>query len=381
MRRRDDMTLDPEVERELRAIDAALADEPVEAELAELASLVRAVRAERPAPSESFAARLDERAAAGFPRPATRMERTARALRARASRRMLLPALGAAATLLLVLVVTASVLTGGDDAERQSTTELLAPAERPSGRGAAPLPESAARPGAADVAPGAPRRVEREASLTLTAPGDGIDDVTDGVVRVTDEVGGIVANSSVSTGDSGQGGASFSLRVPTRRLDDALARLSKLAHVRARTQNSQDVTGAFVSAQERLRESLAERQALLRQLAEADTVNETESIRARLRIVQGEIAAGRAAVARLRQRTDFAVVGVIVEEGDSDGSGSGGGWTPGDALGDAVRVLEVALGIALVAFAVALPLLLIGLAAALTARVTVRRRRERALEA
>ena len=131
--------------------------------------------------------------------------------------------------------------------------------------------------------------------------------------------------SSVSSGDSGRSGATFALRVPTRRLDDALARLSKLAHVRSRTQNSQDVTGAFVSAQERLDGSLAERKGLLRQLARADTPNETASIRERLRLVQSEIATARAQVRGLRTRTDFSAVSVTIEPGDSSGGIGAGG--------------------------------------------------------
>ena len=75
--------------------------------------------------------------------------------------------------------------------------------------------------------------VERQASLTLETAADEIGDVSDGVIQATDAVGGIVVTSSVSSGRlRGAAGATFSLRVPTRRLDDALARLSKLAHVR-----------------------------------------------------------------------------------------------------------------------------------------------------
>ena len=108
--------------------------------------------------------------------------------------------------------------------------------------------------------------------------------------------------SSVSSGDSGTAARRSRCASPTRRLDDALARLSKLAHVRSRTQNSQDVTGALVSAQ-RLDAALAERKGLLRQLARADTPNETASIRERLRLVQSEIASARAQVRGLRTRT------------------------------------------------------------------------------
>jgi hypothetical protein len=58
----------------------------------------------------------------------------------------------------------------------------------------------------------------------------------------------------------------------------------------------------------------------------------------------------------------------------------GGSWTPGDALRDAVRVLEVAAGIAVVALAIALPLLAVWLLAWLAHRAVTRRRRERSLD-
>jgi hypothetical protein len=389
MRRPDD-TLDPMVERELAALDAALAGEPVDPDLEGLASLARAARAARPTISSEFASSLDAREAAGFPRPPRRIDRVGaplRVLRRRVSRRMLLPALGAAATLLLGVVVVTSLVGGGDSTPQTGATGS-APAQpslqeqRSEGSGAIAEP---APPADDDkLATGRPRRVERQASLTLEAASDEIDDVSDRVIRATDAVGGIVVTSSVSSGDEGRAGATFSLRVPSRRLDDALARLSKLAHVRSRTQNSQDVTGAFVSAQERLDAALAERKGLLRQLARADTPNETASVRERLRLVQSEIASARAQVRGLRTRTDFSAVNVTIEPGSASGgagASSDSQWTPGDALDDAVRVLEVFAGIGVVGIAVLAPFALLGLSAGFVSRGVRRRRREQALEA
>jgi hypothetical protein len=384
------------VERELAALDAALAGEPVDPDLEGLASLARAARAARPATSDEFASSLDSRAAAGFPRPPRRVERVVaplRGLRSRASRRMLLPALGAAATVLLGLVVVTSLVGGGGSPSPSPHSTRTGSAgsgpaqpsvqeQRTSGSAGGVAP-SAPPAGDENLAAGRPRRVERQASLALVAASDEIDGVSDGVIQATDAVGGIVVTSSVSSGDSGTAGATFSLRVPTRRLDDALARLSKLAHVRSRTQNSQDVTGAFVSAQERLDAALAERKGLLRQLARADTPNETASIRARLRLVQSEIASTRAQVRALRTRTDLSAVSVTIEPGTSSGGVGGasdGKWTPGDALDDAVRVLEVFAGVALVGVAVLAPFALLGLGAGFAARGVRRRRREQALE-
>ena len=55
--------------------------------------------------------------------------------------------------------------------------------------------------------------------------------------------------------------------------------------------------------------------------------------------------------------------------------------TPGDALDDATRILEVTAGVLLVAFALLLPLGLVGLLVWLAARQAAQRRRERALDA
>jgi hypothetical protein len=367
----------------------------------ELAELGELVREDRPQPDERWARQLDARVAAGFPR--RRRERFGWP-----RIRPLMPAFGLAATVLLVVTVAVSLPQGSDDDEGGGGASSSAPttAQEESGSagsgsdeggGADLLQEQARSSGAAQpsvggddeapVAPPAtqrdpnsdsrePRQVERSASLALAAPPDEVERVADGIGRVTDEVGGFVAAASVSSN-----GGDFSLRIPTARLDDALARLSRLAHVRERERRSQDITAQSVSARTRLREAEAERRSLLRQLARADTPNETASVRARLRTVSREIEAARARVRRVDNRASFADVTVsLVSDEDVGGAAADGQWTPGDAAADAVRVLEVAVGVALVALAAALPLLLMLLLAWLASRQVVRRRRERALD-
>ena len=376
MRRRREATLDPEMARELAALDAALRQEPVEADLAELEELVRVTRAQRPQPSDAFAERLDARVRAGFA-DGRRPPRIG-AIRARMSQRMLLPALGAAATLLLGVVVATSVVSGGGTS-KPVVREQSAPATvAAAGRGASTASKSfdTAQPAPAAVPAQAARKVEHRASLTLAAPADRIDEVSDQVVRTTDRFGGIVLSSSVSSGDVGQGGADFRLRIPSDRLSPALAALSKLAHVRSRNENAEDVTAEFNSTKGRLDEALAERNGLLRQLAAASTPNQAASIRARLRINGQEIAQARTALKSVRDRTSFSVVDLTVAPGSRQG---GGLWTPDDALDDALRVLSVTLGVVLVALSVLLPLGVLGAAGALAGRGVRRRRREQAL--
>ena len=223
------------------------------------------------------------------------------------------------------------------------------------------------------------RKVERGASLTLSTPRDEIEDVADGAIRVTDRHGGFVLTSSVSSGEGTEAGATLDLRIPSARLQPALADLSELAHVRARTQEARDITAAFTSPRRRLSDALAERRGLLRQLARADTPNETAAVRARLRAVNRRIDRSQAELRRLRDRVSFAAVSVAIEPGGAD-SGDGGGWSLGDAADDALGVLRALLGAALVALAVLVPAGLLGGAGWLAYRGWVRHRRERVLE-
>ena len=129
------------------------------------------------------------------------------------------------------------------------------------------------------ITPARQRRVERSTRLELTTTD--VQTAGDGVVRATQAAGGFVQSSQIATGD-GHSTASFVLRVPTSRLDDALARLSRLGHVKSLQQSADDITGAYDGASARLAEARAERRGLLRALAKATTAQEISSLRARI---------------------------------------------------------------------------------------------------
>lgn len=384
MRLRKEPDLDPGIRRDLEALDAALAGRPLPREQEDLAALVVALREERPEPRPEFALDLDLRARDGFPAAAPARPRPRRAA---AFRRRWGLALGTAASLFIVAtaVLTSGVLSG-DGSGDPSTVGTSAPqpglvqeGERADGVAAAPESSVAPVPRPADDAPRArERRVERGASLTLAAPRDEIEETADGVIGVTDRHGGFVRSSNVTSGEGTNAGAALDLRVPSERLQPALADLSELAHVRARSQQTLDITAQFRSPRRRLADALAERRGLLRQLARADTPNETAAVRARLRAVNRRIDRARAELRRLRERVSFASVAVTIEPGGK--AGDGGSWTLGDAAGDAVGVLRAVLGALLVALAVLVPAALLAGVAWLAYRGWLRRRREGALE-
>lgn len=392
MRRRD--TLSPEQRQDLEAIDRALAGDPVEYELRELEELALAIRATAPAMSPAFSARLEHEVGKGFPQP---REQPARERR-RGRRRLLLPALGSLAAVIVALVV---VLAGGTrelDSGGNATTGAVSEAApgADEAAGVAPAPPTAGRlPAPAPAPPVAggrsapaspveptqsPRKAQRSATIAIRTPEDEFARTTAAVNATVARFGGIVASSQIGQSTESGGEATYDLRIPTSRLDRALDALAKLGHVTDRSQSLRDITGSFISVQERLTDARAERSGLLRALERATTQAQIDSLRARLRSVGGQIRGLQGRLASLRRRADLARVDLTVR-GTGDGSQTGGAsWTPSDAAGDAVRVLEVLAGVVLIALAVLLPVGLLAAAVVLGVRFGRRRRRDAALD-
>jgi hypothetical protein len=354
---------------ELEAVDAALAGRYVAPEHAELAELALLLRDDRPEPAAAWTGQLDRRVAAGFP---------ARPRKPR-FRWLYTQAAPVVAVLLLVAIpiTLAATLGGGGSGDNGSISssggagggatadEAAAPSQSQSRTAPAPAIADARRH----------RSVQRSAEITLAAPRREIDAVATKIGDVAANLGGYVVRSSVTSTDGG----SLQLRVPSSRLDAAIQRLSKLGKVRQLARNTEDITAQVVSARDRLNEARAERTGLLLQLAKATTINETDSIEARLAIVARQIASARNALHRVTNRANYADIAVTLVA-TRGAAGATGSWTPGDAFHDALRVLEVIAGVAVIAAAVLLPLLVAWLLGWLARRGLTRRRRERALD-
>ncbi len=346
------------------------------------------VRATAPQPRPHFAARLERNVEAGF-KPA-KPPKEPRKLN------LWRPALALACTALLAVVVGLVAVQGNGDDDSlmdassdggsaavqeqtappdEATLKSRTPADGQtfrSGAGA-PTAQSAADPRVRDGR----RVVEQRTALELETAADTFTETTDEVLQVADDSGSIVQSSRVSERD-GKGFARFDLRVPAARLDATLADLSRLAHVTSRTAQTEDFTRTYVSAAARLEDARGERRALLKALERADTDEEAESLRQQIRLARSRIAYAENELNRLRRRADRARVSVTVRS--TGRRTEGGAWTPGDAIGDAGRILEVAAGVIVVTAAALLPLALLAALAALAARSLRRRRRDAALD-
>jgi hypothetical protein len=246
--------------------------------------------------------------------------------------------------------------------------------------------ERANLPGAASVGAltgAAGRHQARNVDLELATAPDDFRGAADSVLDVVDEHHGFVLSSQVSGGDPGvkgaeRGRASFDLRIPARELSAAMGDLSDLGHVVSRTDGTHDISKRFVSDNKRIEDLTAARDRLLRQLGEATTIPEGQSIRARLRILQVQLAAARKDLRKAQQRVDLVPVGVEIVADEH--AAAAGAWSIGDAFHDAGRVLTVTAGGALVGGAALLPFALLGALAVAARRGWVRRQRSRALD-
>jgi hypothetical protein len=367
------------------------------------------LKALRPTPRPEFAAELDERAAAGFPRRThwrwTPFER----LRAVQPRRLLIPA-GGVAILAIAMVTAVVVSTESEGGFSSGEPHPLFQAHSSKPQQAHPFSGSAAgtaeeaAPATAEAEQGEAsssagtnekfipmdsdlghrvhirnRAVERNAELVLGAdPADVADDSAD-VFEAVHAHDGIVLRSSTREGEPGVAGARFELLIPSGKLGDALAALSAIDEVRSRHEATNDITAPTVTTGELLQDSKARVDSLLAQLEAAETESERETVEAELAQERRHRARLRAQLQHLERRADFSRVLVRIETGAAEQSPDEGAWGIGDALDDAGHILAVAAAVAVVALAILGPIALIALLAWLVHRAWLRRERRRVL--
>jgi hypothetical protein len=410
MRRADDDLIDPEIAAELEAIDATLAGEPVAPRHAEVAELTLLLVATRPEPQAEFVSSLDARVHSRFARVDEAEPKGARA----DFRRWFGPVAGLAATLAAVAVVVLALNSGGSQVALKAATS---PAASSSSAGAAStsaasgVPHRNAKP-ATPLAPdkqatygaaastatssaavpnsgkviAAPlpngRKIVQSSQLALSAPASHIDDVAQEVFRVIGDENGVVNSSTVTASASGY--AQFRLSVPSSALQATMTSLSELkyASVSSRTDATQDVNGQYLSDQRQLADDRALRTSLLKQLANATTQAQIDSLNAQIRDAEASIRRDESTLNGLNHRINFSQISVTVNTASPVpvAHKSTGSFTLGKAAHDAGRVLTVAAGVALIALAALLPIALIVALIWWIWSALRRRRREQALD-
>jgi hypothetical protein len=156
------------------------------------------------------------------------------------------------------------------------------------------------------------RLVHHASELVLATPELSLQRVANAVVAETETQRGVVASSSVILAGSASR-ASFSLRVPSRRLAALLSALSSLAGVRSFTQQTNDITLRYDRESSLLAREHVQRTQLLAQLATTTATAKATTLRRRLGGLEHRMAAHRhlIAVARGSAATARLTVSVV----------------------------------------------------------------------
>ena len=102
--------------------------------------------------------------------------------------------------------------------------------------------------------------------------------------------------------------STLTLKIPSDKLDDGLAQLSKLAHVKSRSQQDQDVTDQREALEAAVRDARADRAGLRVRLAKATTDQERSRLRAQLDRATRRVTRRQREVAELTNAVSFATV-------------------------------------------------------------------------
>ncbi len=255
----------------------------------------------------------------------------------------------------------------------------------PAVRSAAPLDARASTPASPPLQPPTTgRKVVQSAQLQLAAPPSRIDDVAQEVYDVIGQLNGIVQSSTVTQTGGSDGSANFELSVPSASLGQAMSSLSSLnyASVLSRTDASQDITDQYGAAKRALSDARALRTSLLKQLANAATTEQVDSLNAQIHDAEASISSDEATLARLNHQVGFSQLAVQINARFTPAPAShhSSGFGIGRAAHDAGRVLTVAAGVALIAIAGLTPIALVAALVWWVGTAIRRRRREQALD-
>ena len=343
------------------------------------------LRETKPEPDPAWTLRMDTRVAHRFPTPPSRAKRFRMAFRAHLGG--LIAGLVVTSFVAIAVVGVAS-MEGGDEEPASggsSTAELSAPKAPSRDSAAAQATVDPLSPVAPDSAqPAEKRAVKASASLTLSTTPDRVQGITNRAITIVDQLDGYVQSSQIDQPSSSRAIANLSLRIPSAKLDDGLGRISKLANVQSRTQQTEDLTDQREALEASIRDARADREGLRSRLEKATTDKERSRLRGLLARATRRVTMRTRALNELGREVSYATVDLEIRGTKRSGAAAPAEaddrWTPGDAFGDAVRVLEVVAGILLIVLAILAPIVAIGVLTWIAVRITTRRRRERALE-
>ncbi|HET9673715.1 MAG TPA: DUF4349 domain-containing protein [Gaiellaceae bacterium] len=279
----------------------------------------------------------------------------------------------------VALALAAGIIVGGRDSgpqrEAGGTRTGAVAAERLQEDSRAAAPAQAF----ADTVAKAGRAQEWDVRLDLAVRDNrALSDASADAIRVTRELGGFVVSSNVAT-DGRTGNAQLVLRVPQRRVQDAIAQLSELGTITGQEVSVQDRQGDLDRLAARIDTLRIQRAELNAKLAQPG-LSEPERLRLELRRQRVQGLLNQLTRQRSNVAGEVAFAEFQVSLATRRAAAAPGGGRFDDAIGSALGVLAVAAAAALFLAIVLLPLAAIVAAALLGRRALRRRDDERLLD-
>lgn len=277
------------------------------------------------------------------------------------------------------LALAAGIVVGGRDSGPQREANSGAAAltlESPAqdSRAAAPQGQSFAAP-----LEKTGRAQEWDVRLDLAVRDNrALSDASAEAISLTRELGGFVVSSNIAT-DGPSGRADLVLRVPQRRVQDAIAQLSELGTITGQQVSVQDRQGDLDRLAKRIDTLRIQRAELNAQLAQPG-LSEPERLRLELRRQRVQGLLNQLTRERSSVSAEVAFAEFRVSLATKRAAAAPGGGRFDDAIGSALGVLAVAAAAALFLTIVLLPLAAIAAALLLGRRALRRRDDERLLD-
>ena len=179
--------------------------------------------------------------------------------------------------LLLVFLLAPGCSSNGNSSSDQSSYTAAVSQSENNMQGSAELDGESGLDAGASLSTGQPKKIVKTAYVSLETLQ--FQQTIDGLVRSTEEIGGYVQSSqvegeSLSSSQSGNRSASFTLRIPVQELDAFLHSLSELGNVLSQSQESQDITDSYYDTQARLNALQAQESRLLELMNQAENLEQ-----------------------------------------------------------------------------------------------------------
>jgi hypothetical protein len=179
-------------------------------------------------------------------------------------------------------------------------------------------PQGVVQPGLApsDVVPpvGEGPRVIRNAQIGVEVKNGDFDSTVDKLFAISTNLGGYISGSAASADTGSLRNGTITFLVPTDKFTEAVSEVRALGTVQNLAIGGQDVSAQYVDLQARLKNTEAQRDAMLALLGQAKTVPEIIAVQTQLGTITGQIEQLKGQIAYYDHATSYSTVSVSVHE-------------------------------------------------------------------